>query len=124
MTSKESRERTKMLLQILRKQDNCDELLAGEIIRKKKVCRAKSIGSELTLVMEIKMNISYKKLFKLLIDKDMNNRQLSEKSGVSMATLTKMRKGEGAINIDAWDKICRALNCSLNDIIEIVPTRE
>ena len=63
----------------------------------------------------------YKRLFKLLIDKDMTQRELSDQSGVSYLTLTKMRKGEGTINTVVWDKICRTLNCDVSDILEIVP---
>ena len=67
------------------------------------------------------LNISYKRLFKLLIDRDMTQRDLAEQSGVSFSTLTKMRKAEGSINNDAWDKICCTLDCSISDILEIVP---
>lgn len=69
----------------------------------------------------VQLEISYKRLFKLLIDKDMTQRELSDQSGVSYLTLTKMRKGEGTINTVVWDKICRTLNCDVSDILEIVP---
>ena len=69
----------------------------------------------------MQLEISYKRLFKMLIDKDMTQRELSDQSGVSYLTLTKMRKGEGTINTVVWDKICRTLNCDVSDILEIVP---
>lgn len=76
---------------------------------------------EMVVETAVQLEISYKRLFKLLIDKDMTQRELSDQSGVSYLTLTKMRKGEGTINTVVWDKICRTLNCDVSDILEIVP---
>ena len=76
---------------------------------------------EMVVETAVQLEISYKRLFKLLIDKDMTQRELSDRSGVSYLTLTKMRKGEGTINTVVWDKICRTLNCDVSDILEIVP---
>lgn len=76
---------------------------------------------EMVVETAVQLEISYKRLFKLLIDKDMTQRELSDQSGVSYLTLTKMRKGEGTINTVVWDKICHTLNCDASDILEIVP---
>ena len=69
------------------------------------------------------MEISYKKLWKLLIDKDMKKKDLSAQTGISSATITKMAKG-GHITTDILLRICIALNCRIEDIMEIVPTSD
>jgi len=63
---------------------------------------------------------SYKKLWKLLIDMDMNKKMLAEASNVSMSSLTKLVKGE-TVNVEILIKICNALNCEMGDIMELVP---
>ena len=67
------------------------------------------------------MKASYKRLFKLLIDRDMKKKDLSELSGVSTATITKMYREGAVINVDVLVKICTALGCTFDDIMEIVP---
>lgn len=67
------------------------------------------------------MRISYKKLFKLLIDRNMKQKELAEKAGISIATLTKMKRGNGAISTSIWVKICNALNCKIDDFLELIP---
>ena len=66
------------------------------------------------------MAVSYKKLWKLLIDKDIKKKDLSAKAGVSPATITKMGKG-GHVTTEVLVKICSVLNCTMDDIMEIVP---
>ena len=66
------------------------------------------------------MAVSYKKLWKLLIDMDIKKKDLSTKSGISPATITKMGKG-GHVTTEVLAKICDALNCRVEDIMEIVP---
>lgn len=66
------------------------------------------------------MSTSYKKLWKLLIDKDMKKKDLAEAAGISNYTITKMGKGEN-ITTDVLGKICAALDCSLDDIMEFIP---
>ena len=66
------------------------------------------------------MAVSYKKLWKLLIDKDIKKKDLCAKAGISPATITKMGKG-GHVTTEVLLKICIALDCSANDIMEIVP---
>lgn len=65
------------------------------------------------------MEISYKKLWKLLIDKDMRKKDLQKLAGVSSASITKLGKNEN-VNTDVLVKICRALDCDVSDIMEIV----
>ena len=65
------------------------------------------------------MAVSYKKLWKLLIDKDMLKKELAEKADISTFTISKMSKGEG-VTTDTLVKICKALDCNLDDIMELV----
>ena len=67
------------------------------------------------------MAVSYKKLWKLLIDKVIKKKELSSMAGVSPATITKMGKG-GHVTTEVLVKICSALGCKVEDIIEIVDT--
>ncbi len=67
------------------------------------------------------MAASYKKLFKLLIDREMKSKELAALAGVSPATLAKMKKDGATISSDVLVKICTALECKLDDIVEIVP---
>jgi len=62
---------------------------------------------------------SYKRLFKLLIDREMKKQELCELSGVSSTSLAKLAKGEN-VNADILVKICGALDCRIEDIMEIV----
>ena len=66
------------------------------------------------------MAVSYKKLWKLLIDKEIKKKDLSSMAGISPATITKMGKN-GHVTTEVLVKICAALNCSVDDIIELVP---
>ncbi len=65
------------------------------------------------------MRISYNKLWKLLIDEEMNKRDLAEKSGVSSASIAKLSKGAN-ITTDVLLKICEALHVHLEDIMETI----
>lgn len=64
------------------------------------------------------MKVSYKKLWKLLIDKGMKKRELQALAGISGSSIAKMGKGEN-INTILLVKICEALNCELSDIMEL-----
>ena len=66
------------------------------------------------------MAVSYKKLWKLLIDKDIKKKDLSAKAGVSPATITKMGKN-GHVTTEVLVKICSALDCTIADIMEVTP---
>ena len=65
------------------------------------------------------MAISYKKLWKLLIDREMKKKDLVALSGISQSSVTKMGKNVN-VNTDVLVRICRALNCDIGDIAEIV----
>ena len=65
------------------------------------------------------MSVSYKKLWKLLIDRDMKKKDLCAKAGISTASVTKMGKG-GHVTTEVLMKICTALDCTMDDIMEIV----
>ena len=64
--------------------------------------------------------ISYNKLWKLLIDKGINKKQLIELTGVSSSSIAKLTKGEN-VTTDLLCKICKALNCDFKDIMEYIP---
>ena len=65
------------------------------------------------------MTVSYKKLWKLLIDRDMMKKDLQEIAGISWASVTKMSKGE-TVSMEVLMKVCNALNCDIGDIVELV----
>ncbi len=65
------------------------------------------------------MSISYKKLWKLLIDRDIKKKELCRLAGVSHSSIAKLGRGEN-ITTDVLLKICVALSCDLSDIMEIV----
>ena len=69
------------------------------------------------------MAISYKKLWKLLIDKDMTAVELREKTGIAPNTMTKLRKDE-EVSLTVLVKICTALNANIGDIMDLIPDRE
>jgi len=64
------------------------------------------------------MKISYNRLWHLMLDMKMNKTDLIQKAGISTASIAKLGKGEN-ITTDILVKICRALNCKLNDIMEL-----
>lgn len=69
------------------------------------------------------MEVSYKKLWKLLIDKDMMKKDLCAKAGISSASVTKMGKN-GHVTTEILLKICKALDCQIEDIMEVIPDKE
>jgi DNA-binding Xre family transcriptional regulator len=64
------------------------------------------------------MSISYKKLWKLLIDKELTKSDLAKMADLSRYTLNKLNHGEN-VNAETLAKICKALNCGFDDIMEI-----
>lgn len=64
------------------------------------------------------MALSYNKLWKLLIDKNLRKSNLHILTGLSQSTIAKFSKGEN-VNTDVLEKICRALNCEIGEIVEI-----
>ena len=69
------------------------------------------------------MKISYKKLWKLLIDKDMMKKDLAESAQISTASIAKLGRNEN-VNTDILLRICQALKCDISDIMEVVEDRE
>lgn len=64
------------------------------------------------------MAVSYKKLWKMLIDRDMKKKDLIELCDISKYTITRMNNGEN-INVETIAKICNALKCGFDDIMEL-----
>lgn len=69
------------------------------------------------------MVISYKKLWKLLIDKNMKKGELQQLANISSSSIAKLGKNEN-VNTDILVRICKALNCGLEDIMELTETGE
>lgn len=66
------------------------------------------------------MEVRYKRLWKLLIDKDMKKKDLVKAAHISTYTINKLNRGDN-VNTDTLVKICSALHCSIEDIIEVIP---
>ncbi|WP_322181564.1 helix-turn-helix domain-containing protein [Neglectibacter caecimuris] len=69
------------------------------------------------------MAVSYKKLWHILLDRDMKKKELAELAGLSPYTIKKMGRDE-AVSTEVVGKICRALECNLDDVVEYIPTEE
>ncbi|WP_066926001.1 helix-turn-helix domain-containing protein [Murdochiella massiliensis] len=69
------------------------------------------------------MSISYKKLWKILIDKDMKKKDLCAAAGISHASMAELGKNEN-LTTDVLVKICSALDCDISDIMEITKVEE
>ena len=68
------------------------------------------------------MAASYKKLWKILIDKDLKKKDLQAATGVSWASITKLSKGEN-VSMHVLIKICTVLECDIGDIMELIPEK-
>ena len=66
------------------------------------------------------MEVSYKKLWKVLIDKDMKKKDLQSAAGISWASVTKLSKGE-TVSMEVLMKICKTLECNIGDIMDLIP---
>ena len=69
------------------------------------------------------MAASYKKLWKLLIDKDLRKKDLAKIANISNYTVTKLTRGDN-VTTDVLGRICEALDCSIEDIMEFIPDPE
>ena len=65
------------------------------------------------------MAVSYKKLWKLLIDRDMTKTEMRQKAGITTGALAKLGKNED-VNTQVLTKICTSLDCDISDILEVV----
>ncbi len=72
---------------------------------------------------DARVKINYKPLWKLLIDKNMSKTELREKTSISRSTMVKMANNE-YVALDVLVRICNALNCGLDDVIEIERTKD
>lgn len=68
------------------------------------------------------MSVSYKRLWKLLIDRDMQKKDLREKANLTTNVIAKMGKDQN-VSTEVLSKICTVLDCELDDIIEIIPDK-
>lgn len=69
------------------------------------------------------MQVSYKKLWKMLIDKDMKKKDLQANAKISWASVTKLSKGE-TVSMEVIMKICKTLNCNIGDIMDLIPDED
>ena len=69
------------------------------------------------------MGVSYKKLWKLLIDKDMKKKDLCKAADVSTSSIAKMGRGE-SVSMDVMIRICHALECNIGDVMDVIPYTE
>ena len=69
------------------------------------------------------MAISYKRLWKLLIDKDLKKKDLGKLANIITYTINKLNRGDN-VNTDTLVKICGALDCTFDDIMEVIPEQE
>lgn len=65
------------------------------------------------------MAVSYKKLFHMMIERDMSNAQLMEQTGFSANIITRMKRGS-YISLESIERICRAMRCGVDDILEFI----
>lgn len=66
------------------------------------------------------MGLCYKKLFKLLIDRNLKKKDLCEKANISTSSVSKLAKDQN-VNTDIIEKVCKALECDVSDIMEYIP---
>lgn len=71
---------------------------------------------------KLRMAVSYKKLFKILIDRDLKKKDLCRMTGISASTISKMAKDE-KVSMDTVSRICEKLQCTFDDVAEIVPEK-
>ena len=65
------------------------------------------------------MSISYKKLWHILLDRDLKKKDFAEMAGVSTYTINKLNRNEN-VTVEVLAKICRALDCTMDDILEVL----
>ncbi len=69
------------------------------------------------------MSVSYKKLWKLLIDRDMKKKDLAAAANISTYTVNKLNQGEN-VNTNTLVSICKVLGCTFDDIMELLPDEQ
>ena len=78
---------------------------------------------DLNLFERYCMTVSYNKLWKLLIDKNMKQKELGEAAGISNTLLAQLGKNEN-VTVEVLVKICTALDCNIEDILELTSNNE
>lgn len=69
------------------------------------------------------MDVSYNKFFKILIDRKMKKKDICEQAGIATSTMAKMAKDEN-VSLDVLVRICRALDCTMDDILDVLPAEK
>jgi DNA-binding Xre family transcriptional regulator len=69
------------------------------------------------------MAVSYKKLFHMMIEKEMTNAELQQKAGFSANIITRLKRN-GYISLESIENICHVMDCGVDDILEFVPDEE
>ena len=79
-----------------------------------------NMDADFMIFMRCNMAVSCNKLWKLLIDKNMKKKELGEAAGISNSLIAKLGKNEN-VTVEVLVKICAALDCNIDDIMEILP---
>ena len=69
------------------------------------------------------MAVSYKRLFHLMIEREITNAQLQKQAGFSANIITRLKRNE-AVSLESLEAICRVMKCGVDDILEFVPERQ
>lgn len=69
------------------------------------------------------MPVRYNRLFHMMIDRKISNTKLAEMAGISLNIITKLKRDE-YISLETIEKICKALNCRIEDVVEIINEEE
>ena len=81
----------------------------------------RNIGNEKYVYNEVSgMAVSYKKLFKMLIDRDMKKKDLRALTGISSNTITKLANNEN-VTMEVIEKICLGMGCTINEVVDFIP---
>ena len=79
--------------------------------------------ARITLREDLPVSVSYNKLWKLMIDKNINKTRLRQEAGISSNAMSKLGRNE-SVRVDVLVKICNHLGCTMDDIMEIIPDSE
>jgi len=69
------------------------------------------------------MSVSYKKLFHMMIEKDISNAQLQQRADFSANIITRLKRN-AYISLESVESICRVMDCKADDILEFIPDKE
>lgn len=77
----------------------------------------------ITMKMEVRMGVSYKKLWKLMVDKEISKTELTHLAGISTNAMAKLGRNED-VRVNVLERLCTSLDCKLDDIVEFTPDSE